>query len=438
MQNLINNNPTKKEIGGNKSMKRILKSLAVVIAVGAIAGVATYSFFSDTETSTGNTFTAGSIDLKVDHKHVMYNGDTCDESCVENTSTNLIQNGSFEIPEVTNGDHWQVFNSISPWTVTGTPDQGDTIGLEYQENDIYLGSTAADGTQYVELDGFYPAKIVQDIAASASGKYKISFKYAPRPGHSENKMKVMFGDTEILNASLSSSNPFSWTNFSQEINGPTTGTISISFEETGANDQLGMFLDDVSVHPYDCSYEIDGGTCKLWGLKDLGQGDYFWNFGDVKPGDYGINIISLHAYDNDAYACLFTDNIVDKEETVNDPEIEAGDSIASVVGELSGYIKLFIWEDTDEDNTYDIEETILAGPGAPIDVAMNRISLQKSHTKYFGLAWCAGTQTLEGATIKCDGSSMGNITQTDTMTADITAYAEQQRNNAGFRCSSLP
>ena len=42
-------------------MKKILISLAVIGAVGAIAAGATGAFFSDTETSTGNTFTAGAI-----------------------------------------------------------------------------------------------------------------------------------------------------------------------------------------------------------------------------------------------------------------------------------------------------------------------------------------------------------------------------------------
>ncbi len=47
-------------------MKRILLSLGAIVFVGAIAAGATGAFFNDTETSTGNTFTAGAIDLKVD------------------------------------------------------------------------------------------------------------------------------------------------------------------------------------------------------------------------------------------------------------------------------------------------------------------------------------------------------------------------------------
>lgn len=46
---------------------RILASLAMIVFVGAIVASSTGAFFSDTETSTGNTFTAGAIDLKIDN-----------------------------------------------------------------------------------------------------------------------------------------------------------------------------------------------------------------------------------------------------------------------------------------------------------------------------------------------------------------------------------
>lgn len=58
------------------SIGRILGSLALIVFVGAVAVSATGAFFSDTETSTGNTFTAGSLDLKVDSE-AHYNGLVC-------------------------------------------------------------------------------------------------------------------------------------------------------------------------------------------------------------------------------------------------------------------------------------------------------------------------------------------------------------------------
>jgi len=57
-------------------MKKILYSASAIVAVAAIVLYSTGAFFSDTETSTGNVFTAGAIDLKIDSvQH--YNGMVC-------------------------------------------------------------------------------------------------------------------------------------------------------------------------------------------------------------------------------------------------------------------------------------------------------------------------------------------------------------------------
>lgn len=47
-------------------MRKILTSLVMIVVVSATAVGATQAYFSDTETSNGNTFTAGSLDLTVD------------------------------------------------------------------------------------------------------------------------------------------------------------------------------------------------------------------------------------------------------------------------------------------------------------------------------------------------------------------------------------
>jgi len=177
----------------------------------------------------------------------------------------------------------------------------------------------------------------------------------------------------------------------------------------------------------DCQGSWFKSHCRLWGMKDLVQGDTFFNFDDVKPGDRGINVISLHAYDNDAYACLITGDVVDAENVRINPEVVAGDTTEEE-GELSDYIKFFVWED-DNDGVYE-GEPIIAGPNSSFEAAIGEISLTESNTKYIGLAWCAGEQSLDGNVIECDGSGMSNITQTDSLTASITVYAEQQRNNA--------
>ena len=60
-------------------MKKILLSVATLAIVGVIAVGATGAFYGDVETSTGNTFTAGSLELKVDSTS-HYNGMVCTEA----------------------------------------------------------------------------------------------------------------------------------------------------------------------------------------------------------------------------------------------------------------------------------------------------------------------------------------------------------------------
>ena len=60
--------------------KKIIISLGIIGVVTAVVIGGTIAYFNDTETSTGNIFVAGSIDLKVDHLAQTYNGDDC-ETC---------------------------------------------------------------------------------------------------------------------------------------------------------------------------------------------------------------------------------------------------------------------------------------------------------------------------------------------------------------------
>ena len=79
--------------------KRIFISLFLIGAVGTAAAIGgTGAFFNDTETSTGNTFAAGAIDLKVDNESY-YNLNKC--------------------TEVTAGI-WQ-WQGLAPYPVPGTP-----------------------------------------------------------------------------------------------------------------------------------------------------------------------------------------------------------------------------------------------------------------------------------------------------------------------------
>lgn len=195
-----------------------------------------------------------------------------------------------------------------------------------------------------------------------------------------------------------------------------------------------------------------------WAETNLGVGHTFFNLGDLKPGDEGENTISLHVENNDAYVCAIIDNLVDADNTCTEPEDgEVGELCTTALpegatnGELSGEINFFAWAETDGDNIWEVGEIpLFANPffGPASDVlggvvypmfTPQTMALPGDTTTYVGLAWCYGDMTVDvpTATLTCDGGPVTNISQTDSMTADISFYVEQARNNANFQCPSL-
>ena len=438
-------------------MKKILLSVAgIVVIAGAVTG-ATIAFYNDTETSTGNIFVAGSVDLKVDHTYASYLGQECVGDCIEQGS-NLVLNEGFENPVVTdNGGQWQIYPSgIANWAVTAG------AGLELQRNGV--AGAPHGGQQLAELDshGSGSQSTIEQVINTVPGqKYRFSFWHSPRPGNTpvdggDNKIEftveVTSNNGTLVNQTIGmtySGSGTSWTKYTYNFIALDTQT-TIRFRDAGTQaDTLGGYLDDVLVRQLDCSgnnYPY-GGMCTLWGEQDLSQGDRFWYFPDIKPGDWGINIISLHDYGNDAFACLLPSNIDDHENSLLNPETLAGDALnlgnPSLKGELSNELEFFMWQDNNGNNSYDVSEPVLVSAGTPfnqIETEMVAMSLTgNAPITLIGINWCAGTQggpqnTGDAGPITCDGNGMGNIAQTDSMLADFVAYAVQQRNNTNFTC----
>ncbi len=103
----------------------------MIAFVGALAVGATGAFFSDTETSTGNTFTAGKLDLKIDSEcHYYQNG--VDVGCGP-IGTNGVGVGQWRETDLEDGVHkFFDFGDIKPG------DWGeDTISLHVYDNDAW-------------------------------------------------------------------------------------------------------------------------------------------------------------------------------------------------------------------------------------------------------------------------------------------------------------
>ena len=102
--------------------KKIIISLCVMGVVAAVVVTGTTAYFSDTETSTGNTFTAGSIDLKIDNECHWSGGETCPWEVSDWSETDLEE-----------GVHkFFYFTDIKPG------DWGeDTISIHVYDNDAW-------------------------------------------------------------------------------------------------------------------------------------------------------------------------------------------------------------------------------------------------------------------------------------------------------------
>ncbi|MFA6254644.1 MAG: SipW-dependent-type signal peptide-containing protein [Patescibacteria group bacterium] len=417
-------------------MKRIILGLSVIGIVAAVAIGATVALFNDTETSAGNILVAGTMDLKVDHLRQTYNDvdcNTCNLTLISNPSNIVVKRNGVSVtpyPAVFVGSLTPFFIH-SAWTAQNDPDLVAAGAKWIWESDpTRQEDTTSDVTYTFEKTfEWYGPILSSDLWFGVGSDNSIKI-WLNGTLIAENTMEFGYRQGNMLHIPGALVNSYI-----------VQGTNVLTFEVknwallnppgTPFNNPGGLIYKFfISGNCQDNYYKAH---CQLWGEKDL-TNEKFFSFDDVKPGDRGTNLISLHVYNNDAYACLITSDIVDVEETVVDPEITAGDNINSVVGELSQFIKVFAWVD-DGNGVYE-GETVITGPNASFNTAIGNISLVASNTQYIGFAWCAGTQSLSGNNILCDGSSMGDIAQTDILSASFTAYAEQQRNNENFSCAS--
>ena len=183
------------------------------------------------------------------------------------------------------------------------------------------------------------------------------------------------------------------------------------------------------------SYNGEPVPTATWTEKDLvPTADKFFNFSDIKPGDFGENTISLHVINNDAWVCADISNLTDLENGQTEPEALVDTTIGTNEGELSQNMDWKIWRDDGAgggiagDNVQNGSEETLAtghpvnGVLAVYDSTTATGPLLGDNTGYLGISWSLPSET-------------GNEVQTDSLTGDISFYVEQARNNDNFVCS---
>jgi len=196
------------------------------------------------------------------------------------------------------------------------------------------------------------------------------------------------------------------------------------------------------------------------------DGHLFFDFRDLKPGDWGEDTISLHVNNNPSWLCVDVTLTSNQDNGSTEPEENDEQPWTAGRGELADEVD-FIWWADDGDNVYETGEVLLpAGPLGYLGVGQTAtIALADSDeniwypgsgdplpgdsTHYIGKAWCFGEYELyeypqdgpgnpDGGPVQrpiiCDGALQNNSTQTDSLTADITFRAEQARHQDDYQC----
>ena len=194
------------------SWVRILASVGMIILGGAVAAGATGAFFSDTETSTGNTFTAGAIDLQIDNESYFTNSLGELEASTNNswTLSDITNQLFFSFTDLKPGDIGEDTISVHAGTndawaclavdVTSTP-ENTLVGPETDANDTgepgelqnYLNFTfwRDDGDNVFEDDEVTIPSLSNVAASSLQGAWHAIADFANGPVISGNQTRYV-------------------------------------------------------------------------------------------------------------------------------------------------------------------------------------------------------------------------------------------------------
>ncbi|OGM61516.1 hypothetical protein A2961_04175 [Candidatus Woesebacteria bacterium RIFCSPLOWO2_01_FULL_39_21] len=199
-----------------------------------------------------------------------------------------------------------------------------------------------------------------------------------------------------------------------------------------------------------CSYNGQpSDECGTWGSINL-TSEKFFNFSDIKPGDYGENTISLKVDNNPSWLCMTISPTANDDVNSTEPELEEiGETSENpfdiLDGELRQNLIFHIWADVCDtapavpgDDIYqadcdkEISNNVFEGltPLTLADSTQNAFTgnagepINGNQNYYLGFGWSLP-------------SEVGNVVQTDNFIADILFQAEQSRNNNNFVCPKI-
>jgi len=436
-------------------MWKISKSIFVILLMATIAGRGTYAVFSDSEASTGNLFTAGSIDLRVDNT-THYNGLVC-------------QDGEWTChpwaDSVVTEEQGKRKNGTD--VLSGRSDAGVTLGTA-ETNGASADSPILAGSFYsLGFGGSIVLRFSNLILNESGNDLRV---YEVTGGTYPDEKALVEASQDGMNWTILGTatrdedfdlGPLDWASFIRITDMSSPG----AFEQ----DADGFDLDAVKALHCGSDPDLSGESCAglSWSEANLETGVHrFFDFDDIKPGDRGEDTVSLHVYDNDAWGRMVIDVTKDTDNTCTSSE-EIAEVNACVApngpGELRENIDFFVWLDEgvtpgfqgkqndigEGDNLKQENEFDLVMAGA-IDGNGEIHNIWEGLASAYLVHGCtdSGGSTNAGLChgLAADGRMVasttyffsiawnlpidtGNEAQTDIFASDITFEVEQYRNN---------
>ena len=175
-------------------------------------------------------------------------------ACVTNgRAQNLVVDGSFETPYVTNATKDMFTTNMPPWQTTATNFEIWTNGWE--NGAAGVGPCfSADGTQNLEIisSGVTNATVWQTMPTVAGERYFLRFYYSPRPKSASDLFAVSINSNQIFSAVEDGDGltNFNWqmitTNFVAVSNMTTLAFSDASLDNGGAGTHIdGVLLEHV-------------------------------------------------------------------------------------------------------------------------------------------------------------------------------------------------
>jgi predicted ribosomally synthesized peptide with SipW-like signal peptide len=294
-------------------MKKIIFSASGIVVVAALAIASTGAFFSDTEKSTGNTFTAGAIDLKVDST-ATYNGAPYDtgtwgqvigDSPVAAQGLDITNQKFFDFADVKPGDSGE-----------------DTISLHVINNDAWLCASVSNLTN-LENGQTEPEALVDQTTGTNQGELQQAMVWkvwrddgagGGIPGdNKQNGAEQTLASGHPVNGTLA---VYDSTTGAGPLLGGTTGYLGVSWSlpsTTGNEVQTDSMTGDISFNVVQSRNNANFKCNKEFVLTDPSEQNALNTVSKDKPWyTYNINGLCIDfTYHNPTYVASWPDFQID-------------------------------------------------------------------------------------------------------------------------------